>query len=79
MLQLIGFVLVGGLAGFVATRALRIEAGLLSTVLIGMGGALVGGLLLRLVLAMLGLFGAFLGALLGAFVLIWLVETFARR
>ncbi len=79
MMHLIWLILVGGVAGYIATRALNIRTGVLATVLIGMGGALVGGFVLRLVLAVLGVFGALLGAVLGALLLIWVVNSLSRR
>lgn len=77
--HLLWMVLVGGAAGYIATRALNIRTGPVATILLGMGGAVVGGVVLRVVLAMLGAFGAILGAVLGALVLIWIVEAIARR
>ena len=79
MMHLIWLTLVGGIAGYIATRALSIRTGVVATVLIGMGGALVGGVVLRLALAVLGVFGAVIGAVLGALLLIWVVETLSRR
>lgn len=72
-------VIIGAAAGYLATRLMRIEAGILPTVAIGIAGALVGGLVLQVVLAMLGALGGLVGAVLGALLLIWLWQAFVAR
>ncbi len=71
--------IIGAAAGFLATRALRIEADIPTTVAIGVGGALVGWLVWRLLLVVTGWLGGFVAALGGAFLLIWLWQRFIRR
>ncbi|PIE13624.1 MAG: GlsB/YeaQ/YmgE family stress response membrane protein [Rhodobacterales bacterium] len=68
-------IIVGTAAGFIATRLMKIEANIITTISIGIGGALVGGLVLRVLLSVLGWAAGFLGAILGALVLIWLWQT----
>lgn len=72
-------IIVGAAAGFIATRLMRIEAGLLPTVGIGIAGALLGGLVLRVLLTAMGLLGGFVGAVLGAVLLIWLWQVVQGR
>jgi uncharacterized membrane protein YeaQ/YmgE (transglycosylase-associated protein family) len=48
-------------------------------VLIGIAGALVGGLILQGVLAVLGLLGGIIGALIGAVLVIWLYQVIKGR
>jgi uncharacterized membrane protein YeaQ/YmgE (transglycosylase-associated protein family) len=72
-------IIVGAAAGFIATRLMRIEAALLPTVGIGIAGALLGGLVLRVLLTAMGLLGGFIGAVLGALVLIWLWQLVQGR
>ena len=72
-------IVIGAAAGFLATRLMKIEAGLLPTVAIGIAGALLGGFLLELVLTAMGFLGGLVGAELGALVLIWLWQRFGPR
>ncbi|ULB08464.1 GlsB/YeaQ/YmgE family stress response membrane protein [Cereibacter azotoformans] len=64
--------IIGAAAGFLATRIMRVETDVPTTVAIGMGGAVVGWLLLRLLMALTGAIGTFVGAVSGAMLLIWL-------
>lgn len=76
---LIYLILVGAVAGYLATRLLKIDADPLTTVLIRIAGALVGGLILQGVLAVLGLLGGIIGALIGAVLVIWLYQVINGR
>ena len=76
---LIYLIFIGAVAGYLATRIMRIDADPLMTIGIGIAGALVGGLILRGVLAFLGLLGGIIGAVLGALVLIWAYQAFKAR
>ncbi len=78
-MAIIGLIIIGAAAGFLATRVMRIEADVITTVVIGMAGALVGGLVLRTLLAVLGVAAGFIGAFLGALVLIWVWQTYFRK
>lgn len=71
-MPVVWLIIVGAAAGFLATRVMRLEASVPATILIGIGGALVGGLLLRALLAITGALAGFVGAVLGAVFLIWL-------
>lgn len=64
-------IIVGAAAGFLATRAMKLDTGILLTVAIGIVGALIGGLILRAVSVLAGALGGFVGAILGALILIW--------
>ena len=76
---IIAMMIIGAAAGFLATRLMRIEADVVTTVAIGILDALIGGLVLRAVLTLMGLAAGFVGALLGSLVLIWLWQTFGPR
>jgi len=76
---IIALIIIGAAAGFLATRFMKIEANVITTVVIGVAGALVGGLLLRLLLNVMGWMAGFVGAILGAMLLIWLWQTYFRR
>jgi len=75
----IWLLIIGAAAGFIATRLMRIEADIITTVVIGMAGALIGGLALRALLAVLGLGAGLVGAVLGSLVLIWLWQFYTKR
>ena len=76
---IIYLVIIGAAAGFLATRMMRLETDILTTMLIGILGAIVGGLVLQVLLAMLGMFAGLIGAVLGALVLIWLYQTYIGK
>ncbi|SEP83533.1 GlsB/YeaQ/YmgE family stress response membrane protein [Thalassovita taeanensis] len=78
-MTVVWLLIVGAAAGFLATRLMKIEADIITTVVIGMAGALVGGLVLRVLLSVMGMAAGFLGALLGALVLIWLWQTYVNK
>lgn len=77
-MSVIFLIIVGAAAGFIATRVMKIEANVLTTVAIGILGALIGGLLLRILLVLTGIAAGFIGAILGALLLIWLWQTFVK-
>lgn len=78
-MHIVWLIIVGAAAGFLATRMMRVQASVPATILIGVGGALVGGLLLRALLAITGALAGFVGAVLGALFLLWLWQTYLRR
>ena len=71
-MAILALIIIGAAAGFIATRAMKIEADLITTIAIGILGALAGGLILRLLLTITSLAAGFLGAVLGAMLLIWI-------
>ncbi len=68
--------IIGAAAGFLATRLMRIETDIITTVVIGMAGAVIGGLVLRTLVSLMGLAAGFVGAVLGALLLIWLYQRY---
>ena len=78
-MPILALIIIGAAAGFIATRLLRIEADLLTTLAIGIFGALLGGLVLRILLAVTGFAAGFAGAVLGAMLLIFLWKTYIKR
>jgi uncharacterized membrane protein YeaQ/YmgE (transglycosylase-associated protein family) len=68
--------IVGAAAGFLATRVMKIEAGVTATIAIGVGGAIIGGVLIRFLLEITGWMAGFVGAVLGALVLLWIWKTY---
>lgn len=71
--------IVGAAAGFVATRLLGLDLPILPTVVIGMLGAVVGGVILRLLLSTMALLGGFIGAVIGAVLVIVVWKAVAGR
>lgn len=78
-MPLIALVVIGIAAGFLATRIMRIEADLPTTIAVGVLGALIGGLLLRFLIMVTGIAAGFLGAVLGAVALIWAYKTYIAK
>lgn len=72
-------VIVGAAAGFLATRIMKVNADVPTTIAIGIFGALLGGLMLRAALTMAGWASGFVGAVLGAMLLIWAWRTWIQR
>lgn len=72
-------IIIGAAAGFLATRIMDVRTDVPTTIAIGVGGALISGLLMR-ALMMVGsfAFGA-IGAVLGAILLIWLWQRYSGR
>ncbi|WP_425098105.1 GlsB/YeaQ/YmgE family stress response membrane protein [Tropicibacter sp. S64] len=73
---IIWLIIVGAAAGFLATRFMNLRLGTLETIGIGIGGALIGGLVLRFLLALTGMLAGLVGAVLGAMLLLWAFKTF---
>ena len=78
-MSVVALIIIGAAAGFLATRLMRIEADIPTTMLIGVVGALIGGLVLRALATIMGALAGFVGAVLGAILLIWLWKTYFRR
>ncbi|MDK3072080.1 GlsB/YeaQ/YmgE family stress response membrane protein [Sedimentitalea sp. JM2-8] len=75
---IVALVIIGAAAGFLATRLMRVDADIPTTMFIGIMGALIGGLILRSLLAVMGAMSGFVGAVLGAMLLIWLWQRYRR-
>lgn len=79
MSSIIWLLIIGAAAGFIATRLLRIDANIFVTIIIGMVGALIGGLLLSAVLTVIGLAASLIGAVIGALILIAVWKFYLGR
>ena len=77
-MSILWLLIIGAAAGFFATRLMRVEANIVTTVIVGMAGALIGGLVLRALLAVMGMAAGFVGAMLGALLLVWLWQRYRR-
>lgn len=78
-MQFVLLLVVGAAAGFLATRMMRLQTDIPTTVAIGVGGAIIGGLVIRFLIELTGYMAGFVGAVLGALVLIWLWKTYIQR
>ena len=72
-------VIIGAAAGFLATRLMKVQADVPTTVVLGMAGAVLGWLILRALAVLTGGAAVFVGAVLGAMALIWIWQTYLRR
>ncbi|MGO4914281.1 GlsB/YeaQ/YmgE family stress response membrane protein [Pseudogemmobacter sp. W21_MBD1_M6] len=72
-------IIIGTAAGFIATRLMKLETDVITTMAIGIFGALIGGLILRVLMVLTGWLGGFVGAVLGAMLLIWLYRTYVKK
>lgn len=72
-------VVVGAAAGYIATRLMRLETDMPTTIAIGIFGALIGGLILRALITMASWAAGFVGAVMGAILLIWLWKMWQSR
>lgn len=78
-MPIVALIIIGAAAGFLATRLMKFEADIPTTMLIGIVGALVGGFLLRTLITVMGWLSGFIGAVLGALLVIWIWQTYFRR
>jgi len=72
-------ILVGALAGVVATRLMRMNTDLPTAMVIGVLGAFVGGVGFRFLATSANWIGAFVIALLGALALLWVWKQYEGR
>lgn len=77
-MPILALIIIGAAAGFIATRLMRLETDLITTIAIGVFGALIGGLVIRGLAMLVGWGAGFVGAVLGALVLIWIYKTYLQ-
>ncbi len=70
-MPILWLIIVGAAAGFIATRLMKMQTGLIETISIGILGALIGGLAFRFLPFLTGMAAGLVGAILGALVVIW--------
>jgi uncharacterized membrane protein YeaQ/YmgE (transglycosylase-associated protein family) len=81
-LGIIGWIVLGGLAGWIGSKIMGTEQGILFNIVVGVAGGLLGVLLVRLFgvdVAGRGLIFSFLTCLFGALILLFVVETVRAR
>ncbi|MGB3278613.1 MAG: GlsB/YeaQ/YmgE family stress response membrane protein [Pseudorhodobacter sp.] len=72
-------VIIGAAAGFLATRFMKVQADVPTTIAIGVAGSVIGWLILRVLVAVTGALAMFVGAVLGAVLLIWLWQYYKGK
>jgi len=78
-MQIIALIIIGAAAGLVATRLMRLQTDLLTTVGIGIIGALVGGFVLRFLVIIGGWLAGFVGAVVASMFIIWVWQRLRNR
>ncbi|MBN1220490.1 MAG: GlsB/YeaQ/YmgE family stress response membrane protein [Anaerolineae bacterium] len=80
-MSLLGWIILGGLAGWLASQLTKGRgSGCLVNIILGIIGGVVGGWLFDLIGIQLGgPVGSFITAVIGATVLIWIFQLFSRR
>ena len=78
-MPILALVIIGAAAGFLATRLMRVQTDVPTTVVIGVAGALLGGLVLRILVTVTGFAAGFIGAVIGAVALIWLWRIYFSK
>lgn len=78
-MSIVLLIIIGAAAGFLATRLLGMETDIPTTIVLGIAGALVGGIALRALIMMASWMAGFVGAVLGAMLLIWVWKTYGNR
>ena len=77
---ILGFILIGILAGWIAERVMKRNHGLITNLAVGVVGALLGGFLAGMLgLGASGLIGSLIVATLGAILLLFIVSMVRRR
>ena len=71
-------IVVGVAAGFIASKVMKTELSLVETIAIGVLGAVIGGFVLRALIAAGSLIFGLVGAVVGACLLIWLYQRYFR-
>ncbi len=79
MPALLLIVIIGAAAGFLATRAMRVQTDVTTTIVIGIAGSAVGWFVLRLLVAVTGFVATFVGAVIGAVLLIWVWRAYFAK
>ena len=75
----IALIIIGAAAGFLATRLMKVEADIPTTMFVGIIGAMIGGLVLRVLISVMGWMAGFVGAVLGALLVIWVWQKYLRK
>jgi uncharacterized membrane protein YeaQ/YmgE (transglycosylase-associated protein family) len=78
-MNIVLLMIIGAAAGFLATRFMKVQTDVPTTIVIGVVGALIGGFMLQTLVAITGAMAGLVGAVLGAMLVIWLWKTYIKR
>ena len=78
-MPIVFLIIIGAAAGFLATRIMDIRTDIPTTIAIGVGGALISGLVMRLLLTIGSFALGAIGAVLGAILVIWVWQRLSGR
>ncbi|MDD7970443.1 GlsB/YeaQ/YmgE family stress response membrane protein [Roseinatronobacter alkalisoli] len=78
-MPVVALIVLGALAGVLATRLMRMNTDLPTAMVIGILGAVIGGLGFRFLMSSAGWVGGFVLALLGSLALLWIWQRFLGR
>ncbi|MCF8487522.1 MAG: GlsB/YeaQ/YmgE family stress response membrane protein [Rhodobacteraceae bacterium] len=78
-MPIVVLVIIGIAAGFLATRLMRLQTDVPTTIAIGVFGALIGGFVLRMLIMATSWMAGFVGAVLGAMALIWVWKVYFAK
>lgn len=78
-MSIIFLLIIGAAAGYIATRIMDLDTSIPVTIAIGVLGALIGGFILKALLATMAMAAGFIGAIIGALVLIWAYQTYISK
>lgn len=79
LVDLIIYLALGALTGWLAGTIMKFKASLLSMIIIGVVGGALGGFLLGGLFSGLGLLGSIITSVLGAIVVIWLAKLIMKK
>lgn len=71
-------IVIGVAAGFIASKVMKTDLSLAETIALGVLGAIVGGFVLRALIAAGSLIFGLVGAVVGACILIWLYQRYVK-
>ncbi len=78
-MPIVALVIIGIAAGFLATRLMKLQTDVPTTIAIGVFGALIAGFVLRLLIMATSWVAGLVGAVLGAMALIWIWKVYFSR
>lgn len=76
---LLVIIVIGAAAGFLATRMMKVQTDVPTTIVIGIVGSVIGWALIRFLIAITSWAAMFVGGVLGAMLLIWAWRTYISK
>lgn len=76
---LLVIIVVGAAAGFLATRMMKVQADVPTTIVIGIVGSVIGWALIRFLITITSWAAMFVGGVIGAMVLIWAWRKYVSK